>query len=402
MTCEKCGASLREDARFCDECGAASIPPAPTNCPACGTGVGPGKRFCHSCGAALIIGPSAGGPLAPSRPTTGPNRRASLFVGIGVGLMVVAGLAFLAVSKLMAGPSPAESLTRYLNALVNDDHATARQYVTRANLQYLDTRQGGWNDEMSGALLFPFQLAPLHKIQEAGGQFSVAKEAKSIKLSGHDKNNSDPVSMEWSFYDPQAWTGDTATVRGTLSTLFRGKTAQRTADVAVVREDGHWKVSAVTFEGGNTVEGSLQRLDENLARSRIAADEASATATLRTLNTSAITFASTYGRGFVDVLKRLGIPPQGQRPSPERADLVDPTLSADGPTSTGPNNFQKNGYTFTYTPGPGAFGAITSYTITARPITYLRSGSRSFFTDQSAVMRGTGENRSATAFDAPI
>ncbi len=36
----------------------------------------------------------------------------------------------------------------------------------------------------------------------------------------------------------------------------------------------------------------------NLLRARMAANEASAVGTIRTLNTAAVTFASTYGNGF--------------------------------------------------------------------------------------------------------
>src|SRR3989449_5415705 len=69
----------------------------------------------------------------------------------------------------------------------------------------------------------------------------------------------------------------------------------------------------------------------NLLRSRIAANEASATATLRTLNTSEVTYASTYNSGFTDTLTKLGAPASGQ-PTSANADLVDPILAG---TSTG-------------------------------------------------------------------
>src|SRR5216683_3107127 len=64
----------------------------------------------------------------------------------------------------------------------------------------------------------------------------------------------------------------------------------------------------------------------NLLRSRIAANEASATATLRTLNTAEITYASTYNSGFPDNLTKLGTPASGQADA-NNADLVDPVLS---------------------------------------------------------------------------
>src|SRR6202034_2665235 len=65
----------------------------------------------------------------------------------------------------------------------------------------------------------------------------------------------------------------------------------------------------------------------NLLRSRIAANEASATATLRTLNTSEVTYASTYNSGFTDNLTKLGTPGPNNQPTVNSADLVDPVLS---------------------------------------------------------------------------
>src|SRR5881296_3049936 len=65
----------------------------------------------------------------------------------------------------------------------------------------------------------------------------------------------------------------------------------------------------------------------NLLRSRIAANEASATATMRTVNTAEVTYASTYNSGFTDTLTRLGAPAAGSQPDASAADLVDPVLS---------------------------------------------------------------------------
>src|SRR5512140_1741961 len=85
----------------------------------------------------------------------------------------------------------------------------------------------------------------------------------------------------------------------------------------------------------------------NLLRSRIAANEASATASMRTVNTAEITYSSTYNSGFTDTLTKLGTPASGQ-PDANNADLTDPVLS--GKQSGSSTTFTKNGYTFTYTP----------------------------------------------------
>ncbi len=136
----------------------------------------------------------------------------------------------------------------------------------------------------------------------------------------------------------------------------------------------------------------------NLLRSRIAANEASATATLRTLNTSEVTYASTYNSGFTIDLHALGTPTSGQ-PTYSNADLVDPVLAGNVGSGTA-TTFSKNGFNFTYTPG-GSFPTVATYGIGADPVARGSSGQRSFFTDQSAVVRANATG-AANASDTPI
>ena len=109
----------------------------------------------------------------------------------------------------------------------------------------------------------------------------------------------------------------------------------------------------------------------NLLRSRIAANEASAVSSLRTLNTACITFNSTYGQ-YPAALTDLKSPTSGN-PTSTAADLIDQVLA----------NGQKSGYNFTFAPGTNN----ASYTFTAAPITVNQTGLREFFTDQSGVIR---------------
>jgi prepilin-type N-terminal cleavage/methylation domain-containing protein len=139
----------------------------------------------------------------------------------------------------------------------------------------------------------------------------------------------------------------------------------------------------------------------NLLRSRIAANEASATSSLRTINTAEVTFASTYNSGFSDTLQRLGAPAAGAQPTDAAADLLDPVLSGNS-TGGSATTFAKSGYNFLYTPQSGAaYGVIASYTLNADPQARGSSGGRSFFTDQSAVVRGN-PTAQATVSDTPI
>ncbi len=130
----------------------------------------------------------------------------------------------------------------------------------------------------------------------------------------------------------------------------------------------------------------------NLLRSRIAANQASAVGSLRTINTCEITYASTYNTGYTSTLLTLGPPAGGGNPTPTSAGLVDSVLAAG----------TKSGYSFVYAPGTAdSSGRINNYSLNANPITVGTTGQNYYFTDQSAVIR---QNSSATASssDSPI
>ena len=125
---------------------------------------------------------------------------------------------------------------------------------------------------------------------------------------------------------------------------------------------------------------------------RIRGNQASAVGSLRTLNTAQITYAAIYEQGYAARLEWLGSHEYGQKPTAEAAGLIDVDLSSG----------KKFGYQFNLTPGPpDKEGKITSYTLSAQPITYKLTGCRSYFTDESRVLRGTQEDRLATADDPP-
>jgi prepilin-type N-terminal cleavage/methylation domain-containing protein len=139
-----------------------------------------------------------------------------------------------------------------------------------------------------------------------------------------------------------------------------------------------------------------------LLRSRLAANESAAVAALRTINAAETTFASTYKSGFSENLRRLGAPGSGSA-NVAAADLLDPILSANAPGSTGPNNFLKNGYVFLYTPTGGSttFGSVFRYQVNADPQVRGNTGRRSFYTDQSSLVRANA-SAPATSGDNPI
>ena len=129
----------------------------------------------------------------------------------------------------------------------------------------------------------------------------------------------------------------------------------------------------------------------NLLRSRIAANQASAVGSLRTLNTAEITYSSTYNVGFTATLSYLAPDPTGNSPTSTAAGLIDSVLALGS----------KSGYSFTYSPGPSdSTGRINTYAFTAVPLS-TNTGTNYYYTDQSGVIR-QNSTTVAGASDSPI
>jgi type IV pilus assembly protein PilA len=129
----------------------------------------------------------------------------------------------------------------------------------------------------------------------------------------------------------------------------------------------------------------------NLLRSRIAANQASAVGSLRTLNTSEVTYTSTFNVGFSPTLAYLAPDPTGNSPSSTAAGLIDSVLALG----------TKSGYSFAYSPGPTDSSArINTYSFTAVPLT-SSTGTNYYYTDQSGVIR-QNSTTTASSLDSPI
>ncbi len=112
----------------------------------------------------------------------------------------------------------------------------------------------------------------------------------------------------------------------------------------------------------------------NLLSSRIAANEASAVASMRTINTAQVTYSSTYPDvGYAAALSALG--PGSGIVSSSSAGLLDELLAP----ATGFS--LKHGYHFTMT------GGGTAYVTNALAIHHGTTGNRSFYSDASAIIR---------------
>jgi prepilin-type N-terminal cleavage/methylation domain-containing protein len=130
----------------------------------------------------------------------------------------------------------------------------------------------------------------------------------------------------------------------------------------------------------------------NLLRSKMAANEASAVGSLRTLNTACVTYSTTYG-GYPGSLVIMGGEGVSTLPTSASAQLIDNVLQ------TG----LKTGYSFGFVPGTAdTSGNIDNYTINAAPITPGVTGIRYFYTDQTGVIRANSAGAVATSASTPI
>ena len=144
----------------------------------------------------------------------------------------------------------------------------------------------------------------------------------------------------------------------------------------------------------------------NLLRSRMAANEASAVGSIRTINTAAISFNSSYGDGFPSLLSEIGTTGTGGVTC-QNAQYLDPLLT------TG----KKSGYSFTMTAGTIVVaaanvpaGCVAGYTdgyvAQATPQNLGTTGQRGFCSDATGVIRynatGTTTAASPLCTDATV
>jgi type IV pilus assembly protein PilA len=107
--------------------------------------------------------------------------------------------------------------------------------------------------------------------------------------------------------------------------------------------------------------------------------ETAAVAAIQTIHKTQVQYQSQYGR-YAASLAELG-PPQSGAPSPAGADLIGNDLAGG----------EKQGYKFTLTAAAGG------YVINADPVTYNSSGSKSFYSDHTMVIRENYGPEPATA-----
>jgi type IV pilus assembly protein PilA len=121
----------------------------------------------------------------------------------------------------------------------------------------------------------------------------------------------------------------------------------------------------------------------NFLRARMAANEATSVAALRSYSSAIMSYAERCpDKGYPASTINLG-PGSGDC---GRANLLDRQLGSLRP--------MKSGYYFEYQPGPpDETGHVTSYTILADPVGQGTTGNRHFFVDESLVIRAQANRR---------
>ena len=123
----------------------------------------------------------------------------------------------------------------------------------------------------------------------------------------------------------------------------------------------------------------------------MAANEASAVGSLRTINTAEVTYASTYPAVGFNTLATLG-GAAGSAATSTNATLLDAVLSSG----------TKSGYSFAVALTTGTSGNPNPfYSSTAKPVAVGQTGQRYFYTDASGVIR-YNTTTSATSADLPL
>jgi type IV pilus assembly protein PilA len=123
----------------------------------------------------------------------------------------------------------------------------------------------------------------------------------------------------------------------------------------------------------------------NLLRARMAANESSAVASVRTVTTGEVTYQTAYptvgySAALVNLGGALGV---ACVPSSTTACLIDSVLANNGNPAGG----GKSGYSFTSGAGTVVGGTNVGYTIKAIPLSVNQTGIRGFCAEEDAVIR---------------
>jgi prepilin-type N-terminal cleavage/methylation domain-containing protein len=140
----------------------------------------------------------------------------------------------------------------------------------------------------------------------------------------------------------------------------------------------------------------------NLLRARMAANESSAVQSMRTIFTAEMAYSATgwtNGGGTIGFSAQLpdlgGAAATCGSPSPTAACQLDDVIANATTAASG-----KSGYYFTYSPVAGGSTNV-GFTLNSDPVVRGQTGQRSFFADQTGIIRSNSSGAAGSA-DNPI
>jgi prepilin-type N-terminal cleavage/methylation domain-containing protein len=121
----------------------------------------------------------------------------------------------------------------------------------------------------------------------------------------------------------------------------------------------------------------------NLLRSKMSANDSAAASTIRTLNTSQVTYATNYPTvGYAATFTALGPVTGNATCGQSAACLIDNVLAA---SPTGPS--PKSGYNYYLSPAAANANVVGDYAVSANAITMNSTGTNNFCSTADAVVR---------------
>jgi len=162
-------------------------------------------------------------------------------------------------------------------------------------------------------------------------------------------------------------------------------------------EDGDWRLARIDSASKVfDLEASvlLRQMQEEDSSDSSSVNESSAVGALRTINTALVQFQANYPDvGFPQELRSLALADQLEADS-EHAGLLDASIACPHTPC------RRSGYLFDYV--PHFYSNSSGYGVSARPEEFGITGTRSFYTDESGIIRFTAENRPAGEDDPPL
>lgn len=274
---------------------------------------------------------------------------------------VVTVLAFIGNTMLAQSNTPEDAFQEFATT---DQPVLFERHLPAALQQALDQLPAGQKQQ----ILDKFMVS---KLVKRGGITVRATEDPRVFELARENHPSAILTLKNSFVD------------GTDALLLMEIKDDKSFQVVLVRlqlEDDDWRVEQFGPWDSRAL-ASDELLQEILPVKR---NEAAAASLLGMMNNALEKYSRTYPYvGYAPSLRALS-GAEGVRPSPDHAfilgSLSEPLI--------------RDGYSFHYSRITG-----THYQITASPVEFGKSGGKSFFTDETGIIRCTSEDRPATEAD---